>query len=464
MDPLLESLNPAQCEAVRHVDGPLLVLAGPGSGKTRVVTHRIAHLLREGVPRAADPRPDVHEQGVRRDAEPRSSELAPGERVWVSTFHRFGARLLRRVRRARRPARRTSRSTTPTTPGRRCSRVIEAGKIRTAHYTPERIAAAISAAKNKLITADQYEPRVGSPLSHVVAAGLPGLPAAAARLVGRRLRRPAAARRQPAVPEPRGAGRARRAIPLHPGRRVPGHQPRPVRDAAGAVGRPPQPRRHRRPRPVDLRLARRRHQQHPAVRVGLPHGARRAAGAELSQHASRCCASPTSSSARTCGASRSRCSPTTTTARRCGSCSTPRRTTRPAASPSEIAERGRRGTRRPRDFAIFYRVNALSRSLERALREHGVPYQMIRGQEFYQRKEIKDVLAYCQLINNPRDDQAVLRTINTPTARHRPQDDRPPRRVRLHPRHSAARRGPRRGADRGPQRRARRRRCSSTPR
>ena len=39
---------------------------------------------------------------------------------------------------------------------------------------------------------------------------------------------------------------------------------------------------------------------------------------------------------------------------------------------------------------------------------------MIRGQEFYQRKEIKDVLAYCQLINNPRDDQAALRTINTP--------------------------------------------------
>jgi len=73
------------------------------------------------------------------------------------------------------------------------------------------------------------------------------------------------------------------------------------------------------------------------------------------------------------------------------------------------------GRRRASDFAIFYRVNALSRVLESALREVGVPYQMIRGQEFYQRKEIKDILAYCQLINNSRDDQAVLRTINTPT-------------------------------------------------
>ncbi len=59
-------------------------------------------------------------------------------------------------------------------------------------------------------------------------------------------------------------------------------------------------------------------------------------------------------------------------------------------------------------------MNALSRRVEKALRAAGVPYQMVRGQEFYARKEIKDVLAYCQLINNPRDDMAFERTINTP--------------------------------------------------
>ncbi len=81
---------------------------------------------------------------------------------------------------------------------------------------------------------------------------------------------------------------------------------------------------------------------------------------------------------------------------------------------AQIAEDIRAGRRRPRDFAIFYRINALSRSLESALREHGVPYQMVNGLEFYQRKEIKDILGYLGLLNNPRDDVAFERVVNTP--------------------------------------------------
>jgi DNA helicase-2/ATP-dependent DNA helicase PcrA len=72
------------------------------------------------------------------------------------------------------------------------------------------------------------------------------------------------------------------------------------------------------------------------------------------------------------------------------------------------------GKRQPRDFAVFYRMNALSRQLEHSLREYGIPYQMVNGVEFYQRKEIKDVLAYLHLLNNPRDGVAFLRIVNTP--------------------------------------------------
>jgi DNA helicase-2/ATP-dependent DNA helicase PcrA len=81
---------------------------------------------------------------------------------------------------------------------------------------------------------------------------------------------------------------------------------------------------------------------------------------------------------------------------------------------AQIAEQIRGGRRRASDFAIFYRVNALSRALEFALRDQGVPFHLVRGLEFYQRKEIKDMLGFLQLINNPNDDVALLRVINTP--------------------------------------------------
>ncbi len=87
---------------------------------------------------------------------------------------------------------------------------------------------------------------------------------------------------------------------------------------------------------------------------------------------------------------------------------------RPNRSRPALPRKFTPGGRRPRDFAIFYRMNALSRALEFALRDQGVPYQMVKGLEFYQRKEIKDVLGYLQLLNNPRDDVALLRVINVP--------------------------------------------------
>lgn len=67
------------------------------------------------------------------------------------------------------------------------------------------------------------------------------------------------------------------------------------------------------------------------------------------------------------------------------------------------------------DFAILYRTNAQSRILEEALRKRNIPYKIYGGLSFYQRKEIKDVIAYFRVIVNPHDEEALKRVINYPT-------------------------------------------------
>ncbi len=64
--------------------------------------------------------------------------------------------------------------------------------------------------------------------------------------------------------------------------------------------------------------------------------------------------------------------------------------------------------------AVFYRVNSMSRAIEEAFIENRIPYQVVRGVEFYNRKEIRDILAYLRIIVNGADAQALLRIINTP--------------------------------------------------
>lgn len=67
-----------------------------------------------------------------------------------------------------------------------------------------------------------------------------------------------------------------------------------------------------------------------------------------------------------------------------------------------------------RDFAILYRTNAQSRSMEEALRKQNIPYRIYGGLSFYKRKEIKDLLAYFRLVINPHDEEALKRIINVP--------------------------------------------------
>jgi DNA helicase-2/ATP-dependent DNA helicase PcrA len=407
----LESLTPAQREAVEHLEGPLLILAGPGSGKTRVITHRIANLLRHGVParrilaltftnKAAD------------EMRARVEQLSPGEAVWTSTFHRFCARLLRQHA----PLVGLNENFTIYDTGdsrQVLKRVLAEADIDAALYSPERIAAAISWAKNNLLTAEQYQPRPGHPLGSVVARVYPLYQArllASSAVdfddlllhVATMLRDNPETRatlderyQQILVDEYQDTNLAQytivRALSIdHPNLAVTGDPDQSIYGWRGA----------------NLSNILDFEKDYPEVRVVKLEQNYRSTKRILrvADHL--------------IGYNQRRKKKGLFTENDEGQSvrlvNYPTQRDEAESIAAEIAAEIRAGRRRPRDFAIFYRVNALSRSLEFALRDLGVPYQMVNGLEFYQRKEIKDILAYLHLINNPRDDVSLLRVINNP--------------------------------------------------
>ncbi|HET7479877.1 MAG TPA: UvrD-helicase domain-containing protein, partial [Rubrobacteraceae bacterium] len=154
---LLESLNPTQLDAVKHTEGPLLILAGAGSGKTRVLTHRIAYLLEQGLAGPEEILAITFTNKAAREMKERVALLVgpDSRKMWVSTFHAFCARILRAH--ADKLGYRREFTIYDTADQvrlvKRC--IIELGKD-PKRFNPRSFQAQISDAKNRLLAADDF--------------------------------------------------------------------------------------------------------------------------------------------------------------------------------------------------------------------------------------------------------------------------------------------------------------------
>src|SRR5229473_677265 len=151
---LLADLTPAQREAVTHVEGPLLILAGAGSGKTRVITRRVGYLLQQGV-KPYHILAITFTNKAAGEMRQRIETLVPGNRVWISTFHSMGARLLR-LYAERLGIDRNFTIYDQSDRNRLVKAALEDANIDNIRFTPERIEAAISKAKNQLLSPEKY--------------------------------------------------------------------------------------------------------------------------------------------------------------------------------------------------------------------------------------------------------------------------------------------------------------------
>ena len=408
---LLQTLNDAQRQAATHVEGPLLVLAGPGSGKTRVVTHRVAHLIHEGVPaeqivalsftnKAADE--------MRR----RVSELVGPRPVEMGTFHRFAARLLRRH--ARLVGLTSDYSILdPDDATSLLKRAAKKAGVSLSHTPVDRVAGVISRAKNDLVSPEAFEPRWGRPVDEVARRIWPvyqqmlieansvdfdDLLGHVARLLTDEpdLRAMLDARhRFILVDEYQDTNTVQycilRGLSIdHPHLAVTGDPDQAIYGWRGA----------------SIRNILEFERDYPtATVVKLEHNYRSTANIlgtadRLIAHNSRRKPKRLLTDAQPGGPVRIVLDST-------GHDEAER-------IAAEIATAVAAGRRSFRDVAILFRTNALSRSLEVALRGRGIPYQLVRGLEFFRRREVRDVVAWLRLIRNPRDDEALLRVVNVP--------------------------------------------------
>jgi DNA helicase-2/ATP-dependent DNA helicase PcrA len=413
---VLAELNPSQREAVLHVDGSLLILAGAGSGKTRVITHRIAYLIgAHGVAPwqiLALTFTNKAAEEMRRRVEKLLG--ASSQEIWVSTFHAACARMLRRdIEHLGRYTRSFVILDTADQSVliKECLRELNISPDR---YAPQAIAGRISRLKNQLITAEQFAARAQDfgfeeqvrrvyqlyqkKLVQQNALDFDDLLMQTVQLfeeVPEVLRYYQQKFRYILVDEYQDTNHAQyRIIRLlaaeHRHLCVVGDDDQSIYGWRGAD--------------ISNILSFERDYPDCAV-VKLEENYRstksilEAAGKVIDKNTERKGKS-------------------LWTQREAGEKLTYFEAvdeTQEAALIGQMIRRLRRSAGWDyRDVAIFYRTNAQSRAIEDALRMEGIPYQMVGGLKFYERKEVKDLLAYLRMTVNPRDSVSLRRVINVP--------------------------------------------------
>ena len=424
-DSFLEHLNPEQREAAEHFEGPLLVLAGAGSGKTRVLTSRIAHLIdHHGVA------PDSilaltftnRAAGEMRERVRKLLGREPAG-MWIGTFHAIGARMLRRD--ATRLGWTSAFLIYDADDSERLVRRIlrDELKLDPKRWTPRAVRSAISSAKNELMGVEQYSEYALDPFTRVVAQvyeryqkalrdanafdfdDLLTRPVQLLRDFPDVLRRYRARFHFVLVDEYQDTNRAQYIfLKLISGA---GEQPAPGAPGPNlfVVGDDDQSIYGW--RGADVRNILDFEKDFPdtdVVRLEENYRSTQrilaAANEVIAQNVKRK-------------------GKVLRTARVAGDTITLLEAADEADEADWIVERVREALaedaeRSPRDFVVLYRTNAQSRALEEAFRLQGIPYRIVGGQRFYERREVKDVLGYLRLIANPADDESFLRIANVP--------------------------------------------------
>ena len=409
---LLASLNPSQKAAASHVDGPLLILAGPGSGKTRVIIHRVAHMIAQGVPshqivaltftnKAAD------------EMRARLDDVLNEHHAWTGTFHRFCSRLLRVYS----PLVGLHENFTIYDHGdskRVLKQAVNESKVPLSHYSVDQIHNKISFAKSNAYLPDHWSEVATSHLDKIVAKIYPAyqklLREANAMdfddmlmYVVQILRENPdlreeldAKHRYLSVDEYQDTNTAQYLIlkglsQTHRNLAVTGDPDQSIYGWRGAsLGNI-----------LDFE------KDYPEVDVVRLEQNYRSTKAIL-HVADQLIVNNQKRRHKDLITDNDQGSPVSLVAY-------PSQSQEANSIAETIAWQIENKQRQPRDFAIFYRVNAFSRSFEHAMQSYQIPYQVVHGQEFYQRKEIKDLLSYLHLLNNPNDNLALQRIINVPS-------------------------------------------------